>query len=112
MSGARQSAERAPSSRSNVLRPRSGTSAKAVLLTILGEFVLAEGSAWTQTLIDALGAVGVEERNARQAISRLAEQGLLAARRDGRRVRRALTPDAIELLGGDRADLRVRGDAE
>jgi phenylacetic acid degradation operon negative regulatory protein len=99
MTPAKQSAELAPSSsRSNVLRPRSGTSAKAVLLTILGEFVLAEHSAWTQTLIDALGAVGVEERNARQAISRLAEQGLLAARRDGRRVRRELTPEAVELL--------------
>ena len=99
MTGARQAAKAAPSTgRSNVLRPRSGTSAKAVLLTILGEFVLAERSAWTQTLIDALGAVGVEERNARQAISRLAEQGLLAARRDGRRVRRELTAEAIELL--------------
>jgi phenylacetic acid degradation operon negative regulatory protein len=99
MSAARSSAgSAAPGGRANVLRPRSGTSAKAVLLTILGEFVLEERSAWTQTLIEALGAVGVAERNARQAISRLAEQGLLEARRDGRRVRRELTPEAVELL--------------
>jgi len=70
-----------------------------VLLTVLGEFVLPRGGeAWTQTLIGALGAVGVEERNARQALSRLGEQGLVGRQRDGRRVRRYLTPEAIELL--------------
>jgi phenylacetic acid degradation operon negative regulatory protein len=81
-----------------VLRPRTGTSAKAVLLTILGEFVLPARAAWTQTLIEALAVVGVEERNARQAINRLSEQNLLTGRREGRRVRRALTPDAVALL--------------
>jgi phenylacetic acid degradation operon negative regulatory protein len=65
---------------------------------MLGEFVLAERSVWTQTLIEALATVGVAERNARQAISRLADQGLLTATREGRRVRRELTPEAVELL--------------
>jgi phenylacetic acid degradation operon negative regulatory protein len=87
------------------LRPRSGTSAKAVLLTLLGHEVEPRGGeVWTQTLIDALGAVGVEERNARQALTRLGEQGLVRGRRVGRRVRRSLTPEAAELLrvGGER----------
>lgn len=89
----------------HALRPRAGTSAKAVLLTVLGQYVAPRGGqAWTQTLIGALGAVGVEERNARQALSRLGEQGLIGGRRDGRRVRRFLTPEAVELLatGEDR----------
>lgn len=89
----------AASATRHALRPRAGTSAKALLLTVLGEFVAPRGGeVWTQTLINALGAVGVEERNARQALSRLAEQGLVGGRRDGRRVRRFLTPEATELL--------------
>jgi phenylacetic acid degradation operon negative regulatory protein len=89
----------------NALRPRSGTSAKAVLVTILGRFVEPRGGeAWTTTLIAALDAVGVEERNARQALGRLGEQGLVVGRREGRRVRRSLTPEAVEMLrvGGER----------
>jgi phenylacetic acid degradation operon negative regulatory protein len=83
----------------HALRPRSGTSAKALLLTVLGQFVAPRGGeVWTQTLIASLGAVGVEERNARQALSRLSEQGLVAGRREGRKVRRLLTPEAIDLL--------------
>lgn len=83
----------------DALRPRSGTSAKAVLLTVLGQFVAPRGGeAWTQSLIGALDAVGVEERNARQALSRVSEQGLMSGRREGRRVRRHLTPEAMELL--------------
>lgn len=84
---------------SHALRPRSGTSAKAVLLTVLGQFVLPRGgTAWTQTLIEALDTVGIEEQNARQAMSRLTEQGLVVGQRDGRRVRRHLTEAAVELL--------------
>jgi phenylacetic acid degradation operon negative regulatory protein len=87
------------------LRPRSGSSAKALLLTILGEFVLPNGgSAWTSTLVDALAALGVEERNARQAAARLAEQGLVSRARSGRRARWQLTEEGRELLvtGTDR----------
>jgi phenylacetic acid degradation operon negative regulatory protein len=81
------------------LRPRSGSSAKALLLTVLGEFVLPHGgSAWTSTLVRALGAAGVEERNARQATARLADQGLLRSERQGRRVRWRLTDDGYRLL--------------
>jgi phenylacetic acid degradation operon negative regulatory protein len=83
-----------------VLRPRSGSSAKAVLLTVLGEFVLPTGgAAWTQTLVEALAALDIEEKNARQALSRLADQGFIARRRVGRRVRWQLTADGTELLG-------------
>jgi phenylacetic acid degradation operon negative regulatory protein len=74
-------------------------SARSLLLTVLGEFVLPQGaSAWTQALVSALAQVDIEEKAARQALSRTAGEGLLAAERDGRRVRWRLTPDGTQLL--------------
>jgi phenylacetic acid degradation operon negative regulatory protein len=82
-----------------VRRPRSGTSAKALLLTILGEFVLPNGgSAWTSTLIDALALLEVTEPNARQATARLSDDGILTAVRHGRATRWELTPRGERLL--------------
>lgn len=90
---------------SDVLRPRSGASAKALLLTTLGEFVLPHGGAvWTSTIIGALATLGVEERNARQAIARLADDGIVSPAKQGRRVQWRLTPAGHHLLvvGTDR----------
>jgi phenylacetic acid degradation operon negative regulatory protein len=84
---------------SPTLRPRAGSSAKALLLTILGELVLPRNApAWTATLVEALGRLDIEEKNARQAIARLADDGLVTGERAGRRVRWHLTPAARELL--------------
>lgn len=81
------------------MRPRSGSSAKALLLTLLGEFVLPHrASAWTSTVVQALGALGTEERNARQAIGRLAEQGIVRSEKDGRKARWHLTDHGRRLL--------------
>jgi phenylacetic acid degradation operon negative regulatory protein len=81
------------------LQPRSGSSAKALLLTVLGELVMPRGGrVWTQTVVRVLDLLGVEERNARQALARLAEQGILAGERRGRRTRWDLTPEGRELL--------------
>jgi phenylacetic acid degradation operon negative regulatory protein len=77
----------------------SSPSARSLLLTVLGEFVLPRGEpAWTQALVTALAEVDVEEKAARQALSRTAAEGLLVAERDGRRVRWALTPSGSRLL--------------
>ncbi|MEO7059466.1 MAG: PaaX family transcriptional regulator C-terminal domain-containing protein [Lapillicoccus sp.] len=74
-------------------------SARSLLLTVLGEFVHArEGEVWTGTLVSALGALGVEEKSARQALSRTAAEGLLTSQRHGRRVRWGLTPGGRQLL--------------
>lgn len=81
------------------LRPRSGSSAKALLLTVLGEFALPHGgSIWTSTIVDGLGLIGVSERNARQAVARLSEQGILGSERHGRRTRWRLTESGSRLL--------------
>ncbi len=74
-------------------------SARSLLLTVLGEFVHPRhSSVWTATLLDALGAVGVEQKSARQALSRTASEGLLTSSRHGRRVLWELTPEGAQLL--------------
>jgi phenylacetic acid degradation operon negative regulatory protein len=81
------------------LRPRSGSSAKSVLLTVLGEFVLRNGgSVWTSTVVRAMAALGIEERNARQATFRLAESGYVQSEKEGRRARLHLTGGGTRLL--------------
>src|SRR4051794_28152797 len=90
--------------------PRAGsrTSAKSLLLTLLGEFVLPRGGrAWTGTLVDVLGALGVEGSNARQAIARTASDGRIIAERHGRRVQWQLSDQTVELL--DNGTKRIYG---
>src|SRR5437762_12936574 len=96
---ASRSSSSTSASSDGALRPRAGSSGKAVLITILGEFVLPRGgSAWTQSLIEALAVMGIDERNGRQALMRVADQGFLAGHRHRRRVRRQLTPQGREPL--------------
>ena len=85
--------------------PAQHGGAKALVLTILGELVLpAGGAVWTSSLVEAAGVLGIGEKNARQAIARIGDQGLIAADRHGRRVRWSLTDDGRRLLedGADR----------
>jgi phenylacetic acid degradation operon negative regulatory protein len=80
-------------------RETGSASARSLLLTVLGEFVLPrEAPAWTGALVAALAQVGVEEKAARQALSRTAAEGVLSAEREGRRVRWRLTPAGGRLL--------------
>jgi phenylacetic acid degradation operon negative regulatory protein len=80
-------------------RPRRGGSAKSVLVTLLGEFVLPGGGAiWTGTVVDALALLGFAERNARQALARAGDDGLIEPERHGRKTRWHLTPSGRELL--------------
>jgi len=53
---------------------------------------------WTGTLVDALSAVGVEPKAARQALARTAAEGLLTSTRHGRRARWRLTDTGTTLL--------------
>ncbi|MEU1274805.1 PaaX family transcriptional regulator C-terminal domain-containing protein [Streptomyces sp. NPDC005799] len=75
------------------------TSARSLLMTVLGEFVLPRGRpVWTSALVETLALFGVEEKSARQALARTAAEGWLASERVGRRVRWALTPPGRRLL--------------
>ena len=74
-------------------------SARGLLFTVLGEFVLpAGGSAWTSAFIDVFGRLGVEEKAARQALARTAADGWIEPAKSGRRTQWQLTPDGTRLL--------------
>ncbi|HEY0509988.1 MAG TPA: PaaX family transcriptional regulator C-terminal domain-containing protein [Blastococcus sp.] len=74
-------------------------SARSLLLTVLGEFVLPSGRAvWTSTLLDLLADLDVAEKAARQAIMRTADSGWIEASRIGRETRWSLTQAGTELL--------------
>ena len=80
-------------------REISGASARSLLTTILGEFVLPRGgSVWTQALVSALALFGMADKSARQALARTAAEGWLASERVGRQVRWSLTPPGQRLL--------------
>jgi phenylacetic acid degradation operon negative regulatory protein len=81
-------------------RHAAGTaSARGLLFTVLGEFVLpGGGTAWTSAFIDLLGRLGVEQKATRQALMRTAADGWLASERVGRRTCWRLTPAAQRLL--------------
>jgi len=80
-------------------------SARSLLLTVLGEFVLPTGRpVWTAALLDLLAELDVAEKAARQAIMRTADSGWIAGSRQGRATRGALTDAGTRLLkeGTDR----------
>ena len=80
-------------------REVSHASARSLLMTILGEFVLPRDKpVWTSVLVDALGVLDVEEKSARQALARSAAEGWMVSERVGRRVRWSLTPPGRRLL--------------
>jgi phenylacetic acid degradation operon negative regulatory protein len=80
-------------------------SARGLLLTLLGEFVLTGGgTAWTSAVLAAFARLGIEEKATRQALMRTAASGWLDAVKVGRRTRWQLTPSAHRMLtdGADR----------
>lgn len=89
-------------------RETGAASARSLLLTVLGEFVLPRREpVWTGALVAALAEVGVEEKAARQALARTAAEDLLSAERSGRRARWALTTPGSRLL--EQGSARIYG---
>ncbi|HET7015643.1 MAG TPA: PaaX family transcriptional regulator C-terminal domain-containing protein [Streptosporangiaceae bacterium] len=75
------------------------SSARGLLFTVLGEFVLpAGGSAWTSAFIEVFARLGVEEKAIRQALARTGADGWIRPERHGRRTRWLLTADGDRLL--------------
>lgn len=85
-------------------------SARSLLLTVLGEFALPSGAPpWTSTLLHVLRGLDVAEKSTRQALTRLAADGWIAADRVGRRARWQLTQPARELLADGAARIYAFG---
>lgn len=75
------------------------TSARSLLLTVLGELVLPYGEpVWTAAFVEVLGRLGVEEKAARQSLARSASEGWLDPERVGRRTRWSLTSHGRRML--------------
>jgi phenylacetic acid degradation operon negative regulatory protein len=80
-------------------RSDGGPSARALLVGVLGAYVLPRGEpVWTATLVSALEALGVEARAARQAVNRTAADGWLVGESVGRYTRWSLSPAGRRLL--------------
>ena len=74
-------------------------SARGLLLTLLGEFVLTgDETAWTSAVLATFGGLGIEEKTTRQALMRTAAAGWLDAEKLGRRTRWRLTGAARRML--------------
>jgi phenylacetic acid degradation operon negative regulatory protein len=74
-------------------------SARGLLFTLLGEFVLpGDGTAWTSAVLTVFARLGIEEKATRQALMRTASAGWLDAEKVGRRTRWRLTSSARRLL--------------
>ncbi|HEV7813985.1 MAG TPA: phenylacetic acid degradation operon negative regulatory protein PaaX [Janthinobacterium sp.] len=72
--------------------PRS----KSLVMTIFGDAIVPHGGeVWLGSLIDLLAPFGVNGRLLRTSVFRLAQEGWLAAQRDGRRSSYAIAPDAL-----------------
>jgi phenylacetic acid degradation operon negative regulatory protein len=74
-------------------------SARGLLFTLLGEFVLPRGgAAWTSAVIAAFARLGIAEKATRQALMRTAADGWLSAEKAGRLTRWHLTGAGRQLL--------------
>jgi phenylacetic acid degradation operon negative regulatory protein len=74
-------------------------SARGLLFTLLGEFVLTgDGTAWTSAVLGVFARLGIEEKATRQALMRTADAGWLEPEKIGRRTRWRLTGNARRLL--------------
>lgn len=81
-------------------RPDGGPSARALVFTLLGEYVRWAGADTVplRAVVSALGSLGVAEGATRRAVTRLVHEGWLAAEPVGRRTRLRLTPRMVRLL--------------
>ena len=74
--------------------------AQPIIFNLLGDYVFPRGDrVWTGGLLDMLSRLGVRERAARSALSRMKLKGWLTAGRSGRRSVYILTPRTKTLLG-------------
>lgn len=83
----------------NPLGSARPSSARALLLVMIGEFVWPTGQpAWSSTLISGLAEFGIEPNAARKALQRIAATGITTSGREGNRVRWSITAKGDHIL--------------
>jgi phenylacetic acid degradation operon negative regulatory protein len=83
------------------IEPAEAPSARAqfLILTLFGDYILPRGGTiWTASLLTLLELLGIGERAARSALSRMSSRGWLVARKQGRRSQYTLTAQGRALL--------------
>lgn len=86
-----------------------GPSARAMLFTVLGEFLRhPDSAAWTGSLVTALGELGFAESAARRALSRAAAADWIIPSRHGRKIRWSPSPSAIKHFADSAEDVYGR----
>ncbi|HEY2269033.1 MAG TPA: PaaX family transcriptional regulator C-terminal domain-containing protein [Streptosporangiaceae bacterium] len=89
----------APSPARNPLGSMRPSSARALLLVMIGEFAWPAGQpAWSSTLLSGLSEFDIEPNAARKALHRIAATGVMTSRREGNRVRWSVTPKGDHIL--------------
>jgi phenylacetic acid degradation operon negative regulatory protein len=77
-----------------------------LIFTLFGDYILPRGGAiWASSLLELLDRLGVSERAARSALSRMASRGWLIARKQGRRSQYSLATQGQRLL--ERSERRI-----
>ena len=75
------------------------SSARALLLVVIGEFVWPTGQpAWSSTLLSALSEFGIEPSAGRKALQRIAATGITVSGREANRVRWSVTGKGDRIL--------------
>jgi phenylacetic acid degradation operon negative regulatory protein len=70
-----------------------------LVFTLYGDYIRHRGGeAWTGSLIELLGLLGMSEQAVRSALSRMSRKGWLTGRRVGNKSFYSLTPKSIKLL--------------
>jgi phenylacetic acid degradation operon negative regulatory protein len=70
-----------------------------LIFTLYGDYIRHRGGeAWTGSLIELLGLLGMSEQAVRSALSRVSRKGWLKSRRVGNKSFYSLTPKSIKLL--------------
>lgn len=89
-------------------------SARSILITVLGELVYPNDQpVWTSSLLYMLVGMGIEQRTARQAISRASAAGWITGQRQGREVRWELTEYGKRVMDdGAKRVFSLHSDAE
>jgi phenylacetic acid degradation operon negative regulatory protein len=87
------------SSARNPLGSMRPSSARALLLVVIGEFVWPTGQpAWSSTLLSALSEFGIEPSAGRKALQRIAATGITVSGREANRVRWSVTGKGDRIL--------------
>lgn len=81
------------------LRERMASRTQDLLFTLYGDYIRHRGGeAWTGSLIELMGCLGISPQAVRSTLSRMSRKGWLAGRRVGRYSFYRLTPKSVKLL--------------